>query len=106
VDLPFGYKAAWKPNLDRDDDNVEIRPLVHWYAIHKDGVSRYLIQNSYHLHKRDVSGPDFTLPNGWTKTWNNEHGEEVVQHEALPDYLFIFPFPVFPSVKEDSTNSF
>jgi hypothetical protein len=101
VNLSFGYQRLWKPVFDYYETEVEIKPLVNWYAINRDGSSRHLIDNSYHLHKADVLDPDFSPPDGWNMTWNEEHGAEAVEHESLPNYSFKHPFPVFPVVTEN-----
>jgi hypothetical protein len=107
VNLPFGYQYAWKPDFDCCETEVEMKPLVDWYAIHRDGVSLHLIDNSYHLHKADVLDPDFTPPrDGWTMTWDVKHGAEAVEHESLPNYSFKYPFPVLPVVTENEATSF
>lgn len=106
VSLPFGYRDAWNPSFDYARQDVRIRPLVRWYGINKDGISRHLIDNSYYLHRVDITEPSFTAPDSWNKTWNEEYDEEAVQHEGLPNFLFKHPFPVFPPVKVDSTHSF
>jgi hypothetical protein len=106
VHIPFGYRHAWKPVFENCEAEVEIKPLVDWYAIHRDGVSRHLIDNSYHLHKADVLDPDFSLPEGWTMTWNEQHDAEAVEYESLPNYSFKYPFPVFPVVTENKVPFF
>jgi hypothetical protein len=106
VDLAFGYRDAWKPGFEYPKSEVEIKPLVDWYAIHRDGGSRHLIDNSYHLHKADILNPDFRPPDGWTRNWNEERGAEAVQHESLPNYSFKYPFPIFAVVTEDKAHLF
>jgi hypothetical protein len=106
VDLPIGYRYAWKPDFDYSETAVEMKPLVDWYAINRDGSSRHLIDNSYHLHKADVLDPDFLPPDGWTMTWNEKHDAEGVEHESLPNYNFKYPFPIFPVVTENKAHFF
>lgn len=105
VALTLGYQQAWKPDLDFICLDVKIRPLVHWYSIQKDTFSRHLIDNSYHLYQADIEDPDFTVPDGWNKTWNDKHHGEAVQHSSLPSYWFKFPFPIFPAATQDSAHS-
>lgn len=104
VKLPSGYAEAWNPDFNYRPLVVDIKPLVDWYALNADKISYYLIDNSYHQYKADLRDPTYSPPEGWNKTWNEEDEAEAVQHKDLPNYLFKFPFPIFPSIKDDTPH--
>jgi len=106
VKLHFGYAASWELEFDYSRSDVEINPLVDWYAAREDGSSSSLIDDSYNRHKAVLLNPAFELPNGWTKKWNFDHKADAFEHDDLPNHSFKQPFPIFPAVREDQSHLF